>query len=100
MNKVLFTLILLIPILLLPRTPIQAQGSDGPKVLISVDMEGIAGLVSGESTGRSGADYGYFRRIMSAEANAAVLGASDAPASKAPRTAALASADMMRRKYP
>ena len=82
MNKVFFTLILWIPILLLSRTPVQAQGGDGPKVLISVDMEGIAGLVSGESTGRSGADYGYFRRIMSAEANAAVLGAFDAGASE------------------
>jgi len=82
MNKVFFTLILWIPILLLSRTPVQAQGGDGPKVLISVDMEGIAGLVNSESTGRAGADYGYFRRIMSAEANAAVLGAFDAGASE------------------
>ena len=82
MNKVFSTLILWIPILLLSRVPVQAQGNDGPKVLISVDMEGIAGLVSSESTGRSGADYGYFRRIMSAEANAAVLGAYDAGASE------------------
>ena len=82
MNKVLFSLILLIPILFLSNTPVQAQGTDGPKVFISVDMEGIAGLVNSESTGRSGADYGYFRRIMSAEANAAVLGAFDAGASE------------------
>jgi len=82
MNKVLFTLILLVPILFLLPTPAEAQQNDGPKVFISVDMEGIAGLVSSESTGRSGADYGYFRRIMSAEANAAVLGAFDAGASE------------------
>lgn len=82
MNKVLFSLILLIPILFLSNTPVQAQGTGGPKVFISVDMEGIAGLVNSESTGRSGADYGYFRRIMSAEANAAVLGAFDAGASE------------------
>jgi D-amino peptidase len=82
MNKALFTLVLLIPILFFPHAPVQAQGGDGPKVFISVDMEGIAGLVNSESTGRSGADYGYFRRIMSAEANAAVLGAYDAGASE------------------
>ena len=82
MNKLLFTPLLLIFTLLLPGAPVLAQESDGPKVFISVDMEGIAGLVNGESTGRSGADYGYFRRIMSAEANAAVLGAFDAGASE------------------
>jgi D-amino peptidase len=82
MNKVALTLTLLIPILLLPCVPAQARQSDGPKVFISVDMEGIAGLVNPESTSRSGSDYGYFRRIMSAEANAAVLGAFDAGASE------------------
>jgi D-amino peptidase len=82
MNKALFTLILLLPTFFLPPSPLQAQQSDGPKVFISVDMEGIAGLVNPESTGRAGADYGYFRRIMSAEANAAVLGAFDAGASE------------------
>ena len=82
MNKALFTPLLLIPTFFLPPAPLQARQSDGPKVFISVDMEGIAGLVNPESTGRAGADYGYFRRIMSAEANAAVLGAFDAGASE------------------
>jgi len=81
MKRVVFALSLL-GLILLPSAPLDAQRSDGPKVFISVDMEGIAGLVSSESTGRSGADYGYFRRIMSAEANAAVLGAFDAGASE------------------
>jgi len=67
---------------LLPSGPLQAQANDGPKVFISVDMEGIAGLVTSEETSRTGDDYGYFRRIMSAEANAAVLGAFDAGASE------------------
>ena len=82
MNKVLFTLIFLVPTVFLSTFPAHGQPTDGPKVFISVDMEGIAGLVSGESTGRSGTDYGYFRRIMSVEANAAVLGAFDAGASE------------------
>jgi len=45
-------------------------------------MEGITGVVNWEETGRDGKDYDYFRRIMSLEANAAVLGAFDAGASE------------------
>lgn len=62
--------------------PNVARAQDGPKVFISVDMEGITGLVNGEETSRTGKDYDYFRRIMSLEANAAVLGAFDAGASE------------------
>ena len=52
------------------------------KVFISVDMEGIAGLVSGRETGTSGRDYDYFRKIMTLETNAAVEGALAAGASE------------------
>jgi D-amino peptidase len=46
------------------------------KVLISVDMEGISGIVAPEDCNqRAGDDYPYFRRIMTMEANAAVEGA-------------------------
>jgi D-amino peptidase len=45
-------------------------------------MEGIAGGVTSIECSSSGPDYGYFRRIMSHEANAAVLGAFDAGASE------------------
>jgi D-amino peptidase len=69
-------------VLLLILLPSLASAQDGPRVFISVDMEGIAGLVNGEETSRSGKDYDYFRRIMSHEANAAVLGAYDAGASE------------------
>jgi D-amino peptidase len=69
-------------VLLLILLPSLVSAQDGPKVFISVDMEGIAGLVNGEETSRSGKDYDYFRRIMSHEANAAVLGAYDAGASE------------------
>ena len=45
------------------------------KVFISVDMEGLAGVVSGRECSSSGEDYDYFRRIMTLEANAAIEGA-------------------------
>ncbi len=52
------------------------------KVFISVDMEGISGLVSWEETSEKGADYPLFRRIMTEEANAAVAGALEAGATE------------------
>ncbi len=54
---------------------IQIQAEQGLKVFISVDMEGISGVVTSEECSRSGPDYGIFRRIMTLEANAAVEGA-------------------------
>lgn len=62
--------------------PLMALGQEETRVFISVDMEGISGIVNSEETGSSGSDYGYFRRIMSHEANAAVLGAFDAGATE------------------
>ena len=62
--------------------PATAWGQNDLKVFISVDMEGIAGVVTSEECSSSGPDYGYFRRIMSQEANAAVLGAFDAGATE------------------
>ena len=62
--------------------PSGASAQDDIKVFISVDMEGIAGVVNWEDVSRSGKDYGYFRRIMSLEANAAVQGAFDAGATE------------------
>jgi len=54
----------------------------GLKVFISVDMEGISGVVTSEECSRSGSDYSYFRKIMTQEANAAVSGAVAAGASE------------------
>ncbi len=62
--------------------PLTALGQEELKVFISVDMEGIAGVVTSAECSSSGPDYGYFRRIMSHEANAAVLGAFDAGATE------------------
>ncbi len=53
----------------------QAEPAEGLKVFISVDMEGISGVVTSEECSRSGQDYALFRRIMTQDANAAVEGA-------------------------
>jgi D-amino peptidase len=45
------------------------------KVFISVDMEGLAGVVSASDVSPTGPDYGHFRAIMAAETNAAIAGA-------------------------
>ena len=50
------------------------------KVFISVDMEGISGVVDRDQTSATGQDYERFRKLMTAEANAAIDGARDAGA--------------------
>jgi len=55
--------------------------AQGLSVLISVDMEGVAGLVNSTQLGASGADYGLARSLVEAETNAAVRAAFDAGAS-------------------
>ena len=50
------------------------------KVFISVDMEGISGVVDRDQTSSTGGDYERFRKLMTAEANAAIDGARDAGA--------------------
>ena len=52
------------------------------KVFISVDMEGITGLVHSDQVGRGGSDYQMARRWMTEEANAAIQGALDAGATE------------------
>lgn len=49
--------------------------SEELKVFVSVDMEGISGVVRWEDVNAGKGDYEYFRRLMTAEANAAVEGA-------------------------
>ena len=51
------------------------QAEDGLKVFISVDMEGISGVVTGSEVNSSGPHYQYFRELTTLEANAAVEGA-------------------------
>jgi len=45
------------------------------RILISVDMEGISGVVLSDHTRSSHKEYERFRRLMTAEANAAIEGA-------------------------
>lgn len=52
------------------------------KVYISVDMEGIAGVVTGDQLGPSGFEYGRAREFMTAEALAAIAGAREAGATE------------------
>lgn len=52
-----------------------AQSRNGLKVFISVDMEGVTGVVNVDDASRGGKDYDYFRQTMTREANAAIEGA-------------------------
>jgi D-amino peptidase len=52
------------------------------KVHISVDMEGVAGAVTGEQLGPTGFEYGRFREFMTREAVAAVNAARQAGATE------------------
>lgn len=55
--------------------PAAMEAPKNLKVFISIDMEGVAGVIHWEDVSRSGQDYGLFRRLMTLEANAAVEGA-------------------------
>jgi D-amino peptidase len=52
-----------------------AQQQQRLKVFISVDMEGLAGVVTGSDVSATGPDYAHFRAIMAGETNAAIDGA-------------------------
>ena len=47
----------------------------GPRIFISVDMEGVAGAVTNEQLGKEGFEYARFRELMTEEANAAIAAA-------------------------
>lgn len=53
---------------------------DRMKIYISADMEGVAGVVTGEQLGPSGFEYGRFREFVTAEVNAAIEAARSAGA--------------------
>ena len=52
-----------------------ARAADGPRIFISVDMEGLAGVVTGEQLSAQGFEYARFRELMTEEANAAIAAA-------------------------
>jgi D-amino peptidase len=53
----------------------QTTAAKGLKVFISVDMEGISGVVNWDDIDTGGKDYDLFRRLMTEETNAAIEGA-------------------------
>ena len=65
-------------------TPSRAEGQAprAMKVFISVDMEGIAGVVTGEQLGPQGFEYQRAREWMTLEALAAIEGAKEAGATE------------------
>jgi D-amino peptidase len=60
---------------LLAAGSLAAQQPARLKVFISIDMEGLAGVVTNSAITTQGQDYAHFRGIMAAEANAAIDGA-------------------------
>lgn len=52
------------------------------KILISVDMEGVTGVTRWEETDPTHIEYARFRKIMTQEVNAAILGAAEAGANE------------------
>ena len=75
-------LMIVAAILLVAALAAAQQPAKKLKVFISVDMEGISGLISWDETAEGGADYPLFRKLMTAEANAAIAGALDAGATE------------------
>jgi D-amino peptidase len=59
-----------------------AHAKDGRRIFISVDMEGIGGVVTDEQLGVKGFEYESFRELMTEEANAAIGAAREAGATE------------------
>jgi D-amino peptidase len=72
----------LLALALLAALPGAAAAQRPVKVYISADMEGIAGVVSGEQLGPTGFEYQRFRQFMTDEVNAAIQGAREAGATE------------------
>ncbi len=51
------------------------EARKGLRVFISVDMEGVSGVIHWDDVSETGRDYGLFRRLMTEETNAAIEGA-------------------------
>lgn len=59
-----------------------AEDREKTKIYISVDMEGLAGVVTQEQLGPAGFEYQRFRQFMTDEVNAAIAGARAAGATE------------------
>lgn len=58
------------------------KAQKGLKVFISVDMEGVSGVIHWDDVSRRGEDYYLFRKLMTQETNAAIEGALEAGATE------------------
>ena len=65
-----------------PTTALRSQASKKLKIYISVDMEGIAGVVTADQLGPTGFEYERFRRFMTNETLAAINAAKEAGATE------------------
>ncbi len=63
------------PTLAVGGEPTSVSQQSGPKIYISADMEGLAGVVTAEQLGPTGFEYQRFRRFMTEEVLAAIEGA-------------------------
>jgi len=61
---------------------VPAAARDGRKIYVSVDMEGIAGVVSAEQLGPAGFEYARFREFMTEETNVALAAAREGGATE------------------
>jgi D-amino peptidase len=81
-----FTLFIILGVCAVSAPTVRAQTSvQAPKklkVYISVDMEGVAGVVTADQLGPAGFEYERFRRFMTNEALAAVQAAKESGASE------------------
>jgi len=73
-NKKMLALIVIVFAFAIPAASGQSPAKS-LKVFISVDMEGICGVINWDETSQGGPDYGMFRALMTQEANAAIQGA-------------------------
>ncbi len=81
--KILATLVVVLATGLTSLTGAPPQNTTPAlKVFISVDMEGLAGVATSTDVNTTGRDYEHFRKIMAAETNAAIEGASRAGATE------------------
>ena len=72
----------LVAVALVGSAAVPAAARDGKRIFVSVDMEGIAGVVSGDQLGPQAFEYAAFRELMTQEANAAIAAAREAGASE------------------
>ena len=67
---------------LLVTCALPLHATDGKRIFISVDMEGIGGVVTDQQLGTPGFEYQRFRELMTEETNAAIAAAREAGATE------------------